>query len=279
MSVQRTIFGQYLQTCQYLDLPFTFNKLTTLNTKLEVFGDLDIPPNSVPKLRYLAIGNGGHTVVTKAGGMVTFRRLPHRARHAALYNQLPFVMREINNDLSSEDRARYALRKRETHNGVEYFAYYLKRLTLTEVEPSIQYSVTENGVTTTDTYVPTNADINPEPPAFVADGTNVTRAEEMYTEALITVNFNQRDRDEFMEVVRILYNDEDVSMISELALCSAVDRQVTGDGGVAGNVNYNEAIAVQVNHHIQVFRSLKEDNNGFTIRINVGASDPMLIEE
>lgn len=279
MSVQRTYLGQYLQNCMYLKRPFRLNKLTTLNTKHEIYADLDLPPDIMPSPLYFSIGDGGHKAVIKSGGKSTFRRLPHRSRHVAMYNQLPFILREINNDLISTERAKYALRKRVTIDGVDYFAYYLKRLDLTAVEPVTMYDVTENGVTTSKVFVPSNADLNPEPPEFVADGTNITRAEEIYTESLVTINFSQLDRDEFMDVVRILYKDEDISIISEMAICSAFDRQVTGDNGSGGEVSYMEAIGVQINHHIQVFRSMKEDDQGFVVKINIGASDPMLVEE
>lgn len=278
MSVQRTIYGQVLQACQYLDIPFNLNKVNTLNTKLDVYGELDLPPNTLPKLRYIAIGNGGHSVVSKPGGVVTFRRLPHRVKDAALYNQLPFIVREMNNDLITSERAKYALRKIIEVDGVNYIAYYLKRLDLSDTSAVIKHAITENGTTNVSEFTPSNADLNPTPPEYIADGTNVTRAEELYTEALINVVFTKADRDEFMDVIRLLYNDEDVSIISELALCSGVDRQVTVNTP-SGDLNYNEAIGVQVNHHIQVFRSMKEDNNGFTVKVNVGASDPMYVED
>lgn len=279
MAGQRTHMAQYLQSVLYLRRPFILNPITTLNTKLGVHPDLQIPPDQYPEPKFLAIGDGGHRLVTKAGGRPVLNNIPHRARHSALYNQLPFVLREVNADLSAAQRSGYALRKRITVGSQEYYAYYLKRLNLNAVETSTKHVVTESGSNTVVTFVPTNNDLNPEPPAYVADGTNVTRAEYLVTETPIQIVFTAADRDEFMNVARILYNDEDMAIISEMALVSGADRQVTGQGSDGQSINYMECAAAQINHFFQTKRFLKDDTQGFVLDVGIGGEDPMLVEE
>ena len=279
MSVQRTIYATYLQNCLYQDRPFTLAPNSTLNTKLNIHKDVDITPGTTPRLKYYAIGNGGHTMSVGGNGLAISVPKIHRATDAALYNQIPFVLREENDDLTTLEQASYGLRRKETHGGVDYWAYYLKRLDFSTTVPTMKYSINDAGVITTNEFVPTNDNLNPEPPILIADGTNPTEAEYVHVEALTTVEFTQQDRDELMEVARILYGDEKYALISEIALCSGVDRQLSVDAQGGGTQSFNEAVGVQVNHFIQLFRQLEYDNRGFDMTLNLGGTDPMVVEQ
>lgn len=279
MSVQRTIYATYLQNCLYQDLLFVLSDNSTLNAKLNIHKDVDIPPGVTPRLKYWAIGNGGHNMTVAGNGLAISIPKVHRATDAALYNQIPFVLRESNDDLSTAEQALYGLRRQETHGGVDYWAYYLKRLDFSDTVPTMKYSINDAGVITTNEFVPTNDNLNPEPPTLLADGSNPTEAEYVHVEALTTVQFTQKDRDELMEVARILYGDEKYALISEIALCSGVDRQLSVPAQGGGTQSFNEAIAVQCNHFVQLFRQLEYDNRGFDITLNLGGTDPMVVEQ
>lgn len=278
MSVQRTIFATYLQNCLYQARPFVLADNSTLNTKLNIHKDVDIPPGQTPALGYYAIGNGGHSMSVGGNGLAISVPKIHRATDAALYNQIPFVLRETNDDLSTSEQTQYGLRKEETHNGTNYYAYYLKRLDLSTTVPTMKYSINDEGVITTSDFVPSNDNLNPVPPELMADGSNPTSAEYVHVESLTTVAFTQKDRDELMDVARILYGDEKYALISEIALCSGVDRQLSVPAHGGGNQNMNEAIGVQANYFIQLFRQLEYDNRGFDMTLNLGGTDPMIVE-
>lgn len=279
MSVQRTIYATYLQNCLYQDRPFVLAPNSTLNTKLNIHKDVDAPPGVTPRLMYYAIGNGGHTMSIGGNGLAISVPKIHRATDAALYNQIPFVLREDNDDLPTLEQSKYGLRRKETHGGVDYWAYYLKRLDFSSTVPTMKYSINDAGVITTNEFLPTNDNLNPEPPVLLADGSNPTEAEYVHVEALTTVQFTQQDRDELMEVARILYGDEKYALISEIALCSGVDRQLTVPAQGGGTQSFNEAVSVQVNHFIQLFRQLEYDNRGFDMTLNLGGTDPMVVEQ
>jgi 5-oxopent-3-ene-1,2,5-tricarboxylate decarboxylase/2-hydroxyhepta-2,4-diene-1,7-dioate isomerase len=54
-------------------------------------------------------------------------------------------MRPLTSDLSASERANYALRREETHNGTVYACYYLRRLDLSSVTPTLELRTTVNG--------------------------------------------------------------------------------------------------------------------------------------
>lgn len=275
MSNQRTIYASYLHSCLYHNRPFVLAPNSTLNQKLNINKDVDIPPGVTPSLLYFGVGNGGHRPVSST--IPTFESIPHRAWDAAMYNQVPLVLRETNNDLSPTQRARYALRKLENINGVEYYAYYLKILDLGDTVPTMKHTINENGTLTTNDFIPSNDNLNPVPPVLLADGTNPTEAEEVHVDTLTKITFDRFDRDEFVEVARILYNDPTAAIITELALCSAAQRQLSID--VDGSAdNMLEGVGVQINYFVDVIEFVHKSNEGFELTLDLGGADPMIVE-
>src|SRR5690606_15519488 len=138
------------------------------------------------------------------------------------------ILRELDNDLSVTEREKYALRRMETHNGRNYWAYYLKRLNLNGVSQQLQHTTVQDGVATTVPYIPTSANLNPTAPANYSPDVVSTEGNFLSTSAIITINFTEGDIAELVEVARIMYDNEYMAVISEIGLCSGVDKVVTG---------------------------------------------------
>lgn len=279
--ITRTVFGAAMQTAQYLGKSYQVQENSTLNEKFGVQANT-LPANDERHaVKFFCIGNGGHRAVTGADGLSYTTPNNHAATDAACFNHIPFVLREIANDLSIEQRAQYGLRRVETHNGRQYIAYYAKRLVLDNVNVNLQKTTVEGSNQTTNPFVPTSANLSPTPLGDDLGDSEVVTASGEYVSgsAVVTINFNSADADELREVARVLYGDEKYAVISEIALVGGVDRTVTGSAAGSSNINYLEVIAAQVTTFIATYYQLNMQNNGFTFTADVGIAEPLFVVE
>lgn len=275
--ITRTLLGANLQTALLLNLPFTVSASTTLNEKFNIEAGTALDPGVIPKVRYYCIGNSGHRVITGADGIPYTSPINHRASDFALFNHLPFVLRELSDDLTLTQRAAYGLRKLEVINGVNYIAYYLKRIDVSSVSTEMYHTTVVDGISSTVPFIPGNDNLNPEHPALPNEGVISTDGNYLTASAIVPINFTEFDVTELMNVASILYDNEERAIISEIGLCSGVDKVVTSTGA-GGNINYNEAIAVQIVTHITGYYPVGFTNIGFELQIEAGATEPMLSE-
>lgn len=274
-NIVRTVYGSYLQSCQLLGLPFALATNSTLNEKFGV--QAGVLPNSgvLPTCRYFAIGNGGHKL-SVTNGLYIPEPIQHMTTDAALYNHLPFVLREPSNDLTQAQQANYALRVQEVHNGVNYIAYYLKRIDFTNVAASMQYkTVNSDGSITTTPFVPTTANLNPTPPNLSPTGVNVVTGDYVMASAPVPITLTADDVTEILNVANIIYGDPNAAIVSEIALCSGVDKVISVGGSGQPSFNFNEAIAVQVDSFINTFYALNFSQDGVDNIVDCGAVEPL----
>ena len=271
--VTRTVFSSYLQTCLLLNAQFQMAPETTLNELYSIQNG--VMPLVTPTLGYFAIGNGGHSVTVGANGIPLTKPVQYEATDAALYNGLPFVLRPINNDIDTISQANYALRRIETHAGAQYIAYYLKRLPVAGVVPVMNIVSTTNGISTTALFVPTSANLNPVPPALNTNGVNLVSGNYVSSAANMSINLSANDVAEILNVATILYGDPAYAIISEIALCSGVDKTVQSATYGNAMIPFNEAIAVQVVSFINTDFALAFNTTGISINLNCGSSEPL----
>jgi hypothetical protein len=273
----RTCYGAFLQACQLMDLPFSLVANTTLNEKFSIQGGVAPTLGTLPSMQYYCIGNGGHANQTGSDGFPYTVPLQHLSTDAALFKHVPFIVRPVANDLDSNTRQLYALRMVITApNTQQYVAYYLKRIDLTGVTPSMQLSSTVNGVTSVQPFTPTTSNLNPTPPPISSSGVVTTNGDYITSSALVVINFDANDVAELINVAQILYGNELYAVISEIGLCSGQDKLVTvvPSGSISG-FSYNEAIAVQICTHITSYYSVGSSNQGIDIDVQVGATEPL----
>ena len=116
-NVTRTVYGASVQTSLLLGLPFSFPEYSTLNQHLGIQKDTLPNIGDKPNLGYYVWGNRGHSMIIGADSIPLNEVVQHRATDAGLYGQLPFVLREVNQDLTTTERAKYVLRRQEERNG------------------------------------------------------------------------------------------------------------------------------------------------------------------
>lgn len=273
--IVRTIYGAYLQTCHLLKLPVTIKANSTLNEKFNIHKDVAIADTDMPAVKYLAIGNGGHKMTVGADNIAVPVAVPHLPRHAGLYNQLPFVMRLPDNDLVVGEREKYRLRRLEVHDGITYVAYYLKVLDLSTTTPQLELRTVTDGIVVSTPLTPTLEDLNPTPPAITPNSVLTTTGDYAAATAKVPFVMTSDDIDEFLNVCNIIYGSDNQAIISEMAMCSGLDKSLVGDfNGVS--IGYTDAIAVQVTSYISSFYAVKFNRQQVGISFDLGSLEPML---
>lgn len=296
--VTRTIYGSYLQTCRVLRRPMDIKEFTTIN---EVINDeIKVPfqpqvgtiglqetesfdpqnDSDLIDIGYVIIGNGGHVTNISGNNVPYMSANIHQATDAAPFKIIPFVCKPIEQDISDAERENYRLRKVLEIDGELYVAYFAKKLSFNNSEVNMIKSVTTNGETTYTPFIPTINNLRPIPiqPGVENDGSKV------FASANGVFTFTEKDIALLMEACINMYGSISDAVISEIALCSGVDKAVVRSypsegaqtaGGAIANRNLKEAVAVQVCCFINSYYQANYGMSGFEIAFDIGAIEPL----
>lgn len=275
MDITRTCYGGQLQTCLWLRRPYAILTNTTLNEKLDIQSGVYPANNVYPALGYMAIGNGGHKLALGADGLIGTDPQQQESTNASPFKMMPFVLREETNDLTTAQQANYALRREETWNGTRYYAYYLKRIDLSNVNPTLEYITVDGDTKTVTPWVPDSSVLNPVPQALSSTGVNTTDGDYISVSAQVPVNFTADDMTELMNMSQVMFGDPKFAIVSEIALCQGTDKTV--DSPAPGNttIPFNEAIAVQVASFVPAFVVAQFSQTGFDMVLDCGTTEPL----
>lgn len=279
-----TLWYDNLTSAMAYSQNYSIPAYTTLNEKLAINPATPLPSNTYPQVGYFAIGDKGHLMspITNSStgefedaSITTIQHLP---THAALYNQKPFVVRKVDNDLPASERAKYALRKKIAISSVDYYAYYLKRLDLSAAERvTVQYTQV-NGVETANPYVPDSSSLNPQQVIPNTQHANNLMGTYVRNSIKYTVGFNSNDMLEYVTACQLLGQSPNAVKISELAICSGLDYTVSVDSNGA-NIQFNEAIGVQIAHFAPIYNLATFSSTGFETTLLIGMNRALFIPE
>lgn len=264
-----------LQVANLLGTPLDDLTNTTLNQKFDIQANATIPPKMMPSLKCFTIGIGGHSFTQGPNNIPLTQGVDHTSGDAGLYHHLPFVIRDVNDDLSRGEQARYCLRTQITVDGVNKIVYYGKRLDLTGVVPRRTKRTIQGDQTIVEDYVYTEANLSPTPPEIPNVGAVTTSNEYLATSAIVPMPFTERDVAELYNVAETLFGDRRLAIISEFGFCTAVDADVSINTP-AGAVTFKETIATQIIAHITGHYELIFNSKGFDFSLEVGAVQPLL---
>jgi hypothetical protein len=274
-NVTRTIYGARVQTSLLLGLPFEFPAFSTLNELLAIQKDTLPSATDKPNLGYYVWGNRGHSMIVGADGIPLNETVQHRATDAGLFGQLPFVLREVNQDLTATDRAKYVLRRQESRNNVAYYAYYGRRLDKSNMSVGMYYTQVQDGIETVTNFVPQQANLTPTPQQLSNSATNLINADYVSARARMTLTMTDADVAEMLNVAKVIWDDERYAIVSELGLCTGVDKMIQAPGFGGGSFQFQEVIGCQIAAHVAAYNPLLQTNTGVSINMDVGVNEPL----
>lgn len=276
-STVRTIYVAHLANCMMMRRPFTLLPNSTLNQKFSLFKD-ELPAlNEYPVLGYLGIGNKGATYEMTDTGFVLTDPVPHLPDHASLYNFIPFLIRDINNDISSTERMKYRLRVPVTIGGTTYVAYYLRALTINDLVPSVELRNVDGENITTNSFVPTESHLAPTHPNLSNDNLNTANGDYLVSTSKVNFVLNRSDVQEIMDACTILFGDPRYAVINEITVVSGIDKILQGTFGSTQS-NYTEVIAAQCASFIAQYHALTSNTTKVEIELDMGSVEPLLLD-
>lgn len=274
-NVKRTCYVSHLMTCKAMNRPFTILPNSTLNQKFNIYPN-EVPNiNEYPVIGYIGIGNKGASYELGTDGYILTTPIPHLARHASLYNFIPFLVRPINDDISATERARYRMRVIMTIGGEQYIAYYLRALTLTDISPSVELRNVNDGIITTSAFNASLSDLSPVHVDVSNTDINDANGDYLVSTAKVLFTLNQQDINEILNACNLIHGDPRYAVINELAVCSGVDKVLQGSIG-GTTVNYTETIATQIATFIYQYHPLTENTSKVQIELDIGSVDPII---
>lgn len=205
-------------------------------------------------LGWYGIGlNGSKCIGTNEFGIEVRRINEHRATDNAPFYGIPFLAREISDDIDEETRKQYRLRVVRKIGTVTYVFYYLKAINFDYYQPSVKlgYHDPVTGSNKEEAYTPQEGDLNPTPYELVS--TDAVPATDWYTTATGTLNLTleAKDLDELRNVCRIMFNDASVAALSEYYLVHGIDTVIADGLGPNGSaVRYNELVPACTSYQI-----------------------------
>ncbi|QVD49372.1 hypothetical protein LUCX_302 [Xanthomonas phage vB_XciM_LucasX] len=272
--ITRTINGSRILAAMQQGKAYVAVPNTTLNEALGINAALQPENSAQPIVAYYGIGNNGHVFRTAGDGMQYPQARKHSPDDFGLYNQIPFLLRDPDDDITAAERANYGLRKIITVNNVNYIAYYLKRLIISADPVKMLQITVQDGVSTSVEFIPTQANLNPTPTDPAATGAVSTDGTYLVTSAIATIEFSENDVTELMEVARIMYGTVERALISELAIVAGADRIVSITDPGQSPFNMREVVAAQIVTHITGLWPVAYYANGFTYALDIGANEP-----
>lgn len=271
----RTAIGAAQQTANKTNLPYVFVPNSVMNEQLNIFPDMRPDSTYRPYTRYVTIGVGGLTSRFLADNRMELVPIPHEPRHTGLYDQTPWVIRDLDNDLTVAERLRYRLRKIIPIGTAYKVAYYGRLIDYSKSSVTLEYRTVKDGIISADPWEPTSNDQYPPRPVINPGQTYVTGDDYIAATAKTRFEFTKQDMAELVNVGNILYNNPMAMTISEMALCSGADATV--DGQFNGSVfQYTDAIGVQITDFVSTLISPLFQSDGAAINLDIGSTEPLL---
>lgn len=225
--------------------PFILPKWSTLNEKYGVLADESWGEKHGKDfyLGYYGIGIGGSRSIGVGSSGIEARKVnQHKTTDGNAFYPIPFLVREITNDIDPEIRKNFRLRVVRPIGDKVYVFYYLKKIGFTEFDPSVKIGSKdpETGNETERPYVPKEEDLSPTPYELTSVNAIPLTNEYVNATGKMDLSLTESDLTEIKNVCRILFNDSSVAAINEMYLAYGVETTHDGQIGESGTVNYQE---------------------------------------
>lgn len=273
--VTRTAYFSQLQSAMVRGGNYNWLAHSTLNEKFNVMPNERPGAGTYPVLSYIALGRGALGMFAGADGKPDVQIFQHKSTDAALFDHMPFSLRTLDNDLPAERRNRYAMRTRVEYFGIQYWAYWLKRVdfSTSDTDLFLKQTLPDGSVIVTD-FVPDESNLNPVPVDLSNTGTNLLAGFSVLASTIIELPLDTFDINEIRNASLIMKRAAGKATVTEVALCTGAVKQIQAPGN-GGTFAFNEAIGVQVASHIQALYPLDYINQSLTDKLELGISEPL----
>jgi len=214
----KTLWLAHIDVCR--STPSTYSPLpnSTLNEALEVAQSATLPGGTLPEIGYLCIGRRGHRVRNATTG--TFDTLQHDSTDARLFEHIPWAaVPKVGQggayvaDSEPDFIDQLRLKKEMQINGTWYDLFYAIAIDFSSSGPEFNVLTTENGETSSATFVSTAAQLSPTPV-----DPNTTTAKDVSVTVPANLTYGTNYTQSISDACELLYNDTGYATISEIAV-------------------------------------------------------------
>lgn len=248
---------------QLLGKDYKYLPNTTLNEKFGLTSVANTTSERYPTLKYFTIGIGGNGIISKVESGYTYNT--HNPVDAGLFAHIPFIMRDVNNDLSLDERSRYRMRVIESFNGTTYASYYLMVIPSINTKDYFYHVKKVNGINVLNVF-DTNIDSILSPsPVDKSEFIGIDKEAE-YVAKIAKVEFALYNQDvrELDEVLRIRGIED--TKIKEIGICTGIDTTYEGHieafgAQIAFHLMTDIELSMYINTNKAIMRSIELGGN------------------
>lgn len=276
-NATKTIWCSYVEQHKFFTRPYTAPAYSTINEKMAIQHGVALPTDQAPEIKYMVIGRKGHKNVAGIADETITDTLHHRISDAVLFEHIPFVVRKTTDDLSAAERSKYRLRRLENFGGTNYYCYYALVVDVSSGgDPVIEHIDMTGGAPGVVTpFVPAAQQQNPVPVSMTNGVVNTSTGEHINVYTPLEVILDATAIANIIDACKIIYNDERYAVISEVGICSGLDKDVTSTAG-GNTVTYTEALAMTMCHAISARANLQHNSSSVTLKYRLASSQPLL---
>lgn len=198
-----------------------FHSNTTLNEYFDIDSKTSVPENEYPILNYFTIGVGGEPIIDG----VNYRYNDHSATDVVLRNVIPFKLRRPSEDLTVKEQEDYRFKKTIIINNEEYYAYYLKKISVINARDEFfKITTDENDHSVLSIFNTKDENLlSPKPLDKKAIIENAKTSTFITKNIQFLFNMSIDDLIEINNIIDILKLD--ATHITEIGLCSSIDNE------------------------------------------------------
>ncbi len=265
--------------------PVTIPQFTTLN---EVYGilvdeSLGQQDGKSFNLRYYGVGvRGSQCAGTTSQGITRMVVNQHMPIDGNAFTPIPLVARQMDNDLTDEERKKYRTRTIKNIDGVDHILYWTKLMGFEEFNPVLKLAEKDEvtGNESVEDYIPKQEDLNPEPIDLSNIGSVPVSNQYINATGKVDLSFVSDEMEELKNACRILYGDAGIAALSEFYIAFGRETMTEGKIGKGGTgfVRYNELLSTVIAYHITETHARDTNaNNALNLFFDLGSSVPMII--
>ena len=273
----RTIYNLKLNTAKLINGKYRPELNTTLNEKFDVYPNYDYNSDvnlEYPKLNLFVLGFSDTNIIDN--NLINLKRANHSPKDGALFNHIPFLIREAGTILTDEENKKYRLKSRQKINDIYYDCYYGYIIDNITYDDRIFKIKLHNGLSKI-SPIDTNEDPNIlNPKVYVNDDiTNKTNAFLLNT-CNVKISLTKEEVTEILNNAKLLGFNKDTLVLNEIGLCTSIETEID---------NRKENIWTQINYFVDVTLDLQlKDNGNVTIKdleynIDIGGMEPLMLPE
>lgn len=278
LESKATRWGEAILASAATQIPIDYVVNSTFNEKYDVLASDHIGTTSIPVIKWIGLGVGSDYMAQlthPTSGAVIDNPTPyiHSNEDAIPFIPFPFLMRkEGEDDLTSTERAKYAMRYTVTIDGISYVCYMLRRVDVTNDKVTSKV-VTVNGNGEITDISPLEASTAPLNPTRDKNYTGESSSSNEYlrVRAPLALTLDPSDIAELINCANIIFGASDIE-ITEFALVGGISKTTAVVDGT-NNIGYTEVIGAQTTHFSPVsFSASQRLDTGISVEFKIGQS-------